>query len=95
MSDLTDNYFFAKRIWLCLRLNNAGKYCDVSLKIMVMLQNVCECNFRILEEKKHRQLRILVLRMFVLVKKVKETGILLLVARARQQPMETFKQCIK
>ena len=32
MSDLIDNYFYpsAKRIWLCLRLNNAGKYCDRS-----------------------------------------------------------------
>ena len=44
MSDLTDNYFStsAERIWLCKRLNNAGKYCDIILKIMVMLQNACE-----------------------------------------------------
>ena len=31
MSDLTDNYFypFAEQIWLCIRLNNAGKWaCD-------------------------------------------------------------------
>ena len=42
MSDLTDNYFYpsAERIWLCIRLNNAGKHCDITLKIMVMLQNV-------------------------------------------------------
>ena len=28
MSDLTDNYFYpsAERIWLCILLNNAGKY---------------------------------------------------------------------
>ena len=32
MSDLTDNYFYptAERIWLCIRLNNAGKYCDIT-----------------------------------------------------------------
>ena len=31
MSDLTDNWFYpsAERIWLCIRLNNAGKWaCD-------------------------------------------------------------------
>ena len=31
MSDLTDNWFYfsAKRIWLCIRLNNGGKWaCD-------------------------------------------------------------------
>ena len=28
-------------MWLCVCLNNAGKYCDITLKIMVMLQNVC------------------------------------------------------
>ena len=40
MSDLTDNQFYpsAERIWLCIRLNNTGKYCDITLKIMVMLQ---------------------------------------------------------
>ena len=38
MSDLTDKWFYpsADRIWLCIRLNNAGKYCDITLKIMVM-----------------------------------------------------------
>ena len=32
MSDLTANkcYPSAERIWLCIRLNNAGKYCDRS-----------------------------------------------------------------
>ena len=30
MSNLTDNLLYpsAERIWLCIRLNNAGKYCD-------------------------------------------------------------------
>ena len=32
MSDLTDNEFYpsVERIWLCIRLNKAGKYCDRS-----------------------------------------------------------------
>ena len=32
MSDLTNNWFYpsAERIWLCICLNNAGKYCDRS-----------------------------------------------------------------
>ena len=38
---------------------------------MVMLQNVCENWVRILEEEKHRQLRMFA----ILWKKVKETGI--------------------
>ena len=40
MSDLTDNQFYpsAERIWSCIRLNYAGKYCDITLKMMVMLQ---------------------------------------------------------
>ena len=41
---------------MCILLNNAGKYCDITLKIMVMLQNVSENCVRILEEEKHRQL---------------------------------------
>ena len=63
MSDLTDNWFYssAKRIWLCIRLNNAGKYCHITLKIMAMLQNVCKNCVRILEEEKHRQPRMLVI----------------------------------
>ena len=32
-------------------LNNAGKYCNITLKIMVMLQNVCENCEQILEEE--------------------------------------------
>ena len=41
MSDLTDSKFYpsVERIWLCIRLNNAGVYCDITLKIMIMLQN--------------------------------------------------------
>ena len=36
MSDLADNLFFssAERIWLCIRLNNAGKYCDIHTYII-------------------------------------------------------------
>ena len=32
MSDLTDNSFYpsAERIWLCIRLSNAGKYCGIT-----------------------------------------------------------------
>ena len=48
-------------IIFCVRLNNAGKYCDITLKIMVMLQNVCENGVRILEEEKHHQLRMFVI----------------------------------
>ena len=42
LSDLTDNEFypFAERIWLCIRLKNAGKYCDITLKTH---GNVVEC----------------------------------------------------
>ena len=60
---LTDNFFYpsAERIWLCIRLDNAGKYCDITLKIMAMLQNVCKNCVRILEEEKHRQLRMFVI----------------------------------
>ena len=45
---------------------------DITLKIKVMLQNVCENCVRILEEKKHRHLRML-----VILNKVKETVILI------------------
>ena len=43
ISDLTDNDFYpsAERIWLYIHLKNAEKYCDITLKIIVMLQNVC------------------------------------------------------
>ena len=46
-------YPSAERIWLCMRLNNARKYCVITLKIMVMLQNECEICVKILEEEKH------------------------------------------
>ena len=34
MSDLTDNWFYpsAERIWLCIRLTNSWKYCDITLE---------------------------------------------------------------
>ena len=72
MSNLTDNYFYlsAERIWLCIRLNNAVNYYDITLKIMLMLQNVCENCVRILEEEKHPYI-------CYLVKKVKKTSILI------------------
>ena len=43
-------------MWLCIRFNNAGKYCGITLKIIAMLQNVCDNCVRILEEEKQRQL---------------------------------------
>ena len=58
---MSDFYPYAERIWLCIRLNKAGKYCDITLKIMVMLQNVFENCVRIVEEEKHCQLRMLVI----------------------------------
>ena len=35
-SDLTDNQFYpsAERIWLSIRLNKGGKYCDITLPIL-------------------------------------------------------------
>ena len=48
----------------CVYLNNTGKYCDITLKILVMLQYVCENCIRILKEAPSA------------LKKVKETGIL-------------------
>ena len=48
-------------MWLRIRLNNAGKYCDITLKIMVVFQNMYENCLRILEEEKHRQLRMFVI----------------------------------
>ena len=38
MSDLTGNQFYpsAKRIGLRIGLNNAGKYCDITLKIVLL-----------------------------------------------------------
>ena len=85
MSDLTDNEFYpsAERIWLCIRFNNAGEYCDITLKIMIMLQNVCENCIRIFEEEKHRQLRMFV----ILWEKVKETGIL--IAKPKREKPKT------
>ena len=63
MPDLTDNQFnpSAERIWLCIPLNTAGIYYDITLKIMVMLQNVCENCVLVLEEEKDRQLRMFVI----------------------------------
>ena len=40
-------------MWLCIHLNNDGEYCDITLKIMVMLQNVCE-NCSLSCEKRER-----------------------------------------
>ena len=45
-----------------------GKYCDITFKIMVMFQKVFKNCVRILEEEQRRR---------YLVKKVKETGILI------------------
>ena len=51
----------SERIWLCIRLNKAEKYCDITLNIVVMLKKVCENCVRILKEEKHRQLRMFVI----------------------------------
>ena len=58
-------YPFAEWMWLCIRLNNAGKYCDITLKIIIMLQNV------------GRREASYAAYVHYLVKKVKETGILM------------------
>ena len=71
-------------MWLCIRLNNAGKYCDITLKIMVTLQNVCENSIRILEEEKHCQLCIFV----ILWKKWKK-----LASSAINQSEKSQEQC--
>ena len=47
--------------YVCISLNIAGKYCDITLKIMVILQNVCENCVGIFEEEKHRQFRMFVI----------------------------------
>ena len=87
MSDLTNNQIYpsTERIWLCIRSNNAGKYCDITLKIMVMLQNVCENCVRILEEEKHCQLR-----MFIILWK-KWTK---LASLSINQTVKSQKQCV-
>ena len=72
MSDLTDNS--AERIWLCIRVNNARKHCEITLKIIVILQNVCENSVRILKEEK-QALSAPYVR--YLMKKVKKSGILI------------------
>ena len=69
-----------ERIWLCIRLNNAGKYCDITLKITIMLQNVCEnCVWILEEEKPPPYVRYL----------VKETSILI-----DNQSAKSKKQCV-
>ena len=87
MFGFTDNSFYpsAERIWLCIRLNNAAKYCDITLKIMVMFQNVCENSVRILEVEKHRQLRTFIL----LWKKWKK-----LASSSLNQSVRNWKQCV-
>ena len=76
MYDLADNLFYppAERIWLCTRLNNAGRYCDIILQNHSNVENECENCVRILEEEKHRQSAPYVR---YVVKKMKEIGILL------------------
>ena len=49
-----------KRVTAWCGFNNAGKYCDLTLKIVVMLHNVCENCVRILVEEKQLQLRMFV-----------------------------------
>ena len=88
MSDLTDNWFYssAELIWLCIRLNDAKKYCNITLKIMIMLQNVCENCVWILEEEKQPSAPYVL----YLMKKVKETGILI----DKPKHWKSHKQCV-
>ena len=44
-----------------MRLNNAGKYSNITLEILVMLQNMSENCVRNVKEEKHRQLRIFII----------------------------------
>ena len=71
MSDLTDNS--AERIGLRIRSNNAGKYCDITLKIMVMF---AECVRKLRTDFERREAPSAPYVRY-LVKKVKETGILI------------------
>ena len=66
-------------------LEQRWKFCDITLKIMVMLQNVCENCVRILEEAKHRQLRIFV----ILWKKWKK-----LASSSINKSVKSQKQCV-
>ena len=75
ISDLTDNSFYpsAERIWLCIRLNNAGIFCDITLKTH---GNVAEC-VRILRTDFGRREAQSAPYVRYLVKKVKETAFLI------------------
>ena len=70
MSDLKDNLFYpsAERIWLCTRLNNAGKYCEIMV-------NVAECMRKLRTDFRRRREAPSAPYVRYLVKKVKETGI--------------------
>ena len=70
-------------MYMCIRLNHAGKYWDITSKIMVMLQS--ENCIRILEEEKHRQLYMFV----ILWKKWKK-----LASSSINQSVKSQKQCI-
>ena len=76
MSHLTDNLFYpsAERIWLCIRLNNAGKYCVITLKMLH--GNVAECVRKLRTDFGRREAPSAPYVRY-LVKKVKETGILI------------------
>ena len=74
-----------KQRWLCIRLNNTEKYCAITLKIMIMLQNVCENCVQILEEEKHHQLWIFV----ILWKHWKN-----LASSSINQSVKSQKQCV-
>ena len=62
-----------------------GKYCVVTLKIMVILQNVCKNYVRKWEEDKRRQLLMCV----SFFKNVKETG-MLINKPTRERPPENI-----
>ena len=80
MSDLTDNGFYpsAERIWLCIRLNNAGKYYEIA-----------ECVQKLRTDFGRREAPS-ELRLFVILwKKWKK-----LVSSTIKQSMKSQKQCV-
>ena len=67
-------------------MNNVEQYCDITLKIMVMLLNMCENCVQILEEELHRQFRMFV----ILWKKWKK-----LTSSSVNQSVKSQKQCVR
>ena len=66
-------------------MNNAGKYCDITLKIMLMLQYVCENSVRSFGKRETPSGPYV----RYLVKKVKETGIL--INKPKREKLKTVR----